>query len=162
MIEIIGNRVGVFRRQIPLLRAAILFALMFAMVTAVAVVLTHRPSMDTFGYLFAYLSSWCLVVACLWLIPVIWTVTVFEGGIRGPTRGFGRRTLAWDDISSADRLPLGLRSLGIGFDSVLCLQATAGPGIVITEPLAGMHEFREHVRRLAGNDHPLTRLLYER
>jgi hypothetical protein len=54
------------------------------------------------------------------------------------------------------------RSLGIGFDAALCLQATGGPGIVITEPLVGMQEFKEHVRRLAGEDHPFTRLLYER
>ena len=51
MSETIGSQVGVFRRQIPLLRAAILFALIFALVTAVAVVLTHRPGMDVFGYL---------------------------------------------------------------------------------------------------------------
>jgi hypothetical protein len=60
-----------------------------------------------FGYLFAYVTSWCLVVACLWLTPLIWKVTLFEGGIRAPTRGFGFRTLAWDDISSAERMPLG-------------------------------------------------------
>jgi hypothetical protein len=65
MKETIGNRVGVYRRKIPLLRAAILFALIFAMVT------------------------------------------------------------------------------------------------VITEPLVGMQEFKEHVRRLAGEGHPFTRLLYE-
>jgi hypothetical protein len=111
---------------------------------------------------FAYVTSWCLVVACLWLTPLIWKVTLFEGGIRGPTRGFGFRTLAWDDISSAERMPLGLRSLGIGFDAALCLQATGDPGIVITEPLVGMQEFKEPVRRLAGEDHPFTRLLYER
>jgi hypothetical protein len=118
MTETIGSRVGVFRRKIPLLRAAILFALIFALVTAVAVVLTHRPDTDTFGYFFAYVTSWCLVMVCLWLTPLIWKVTLFEGGIRGPTRGFGFRTLAWDDISSAERMPLGLRSLGIGFDAV--------------------------------------------
>ncbi len=162
MKETIGNRVGVYRRKIPLLRAAILFALIFALVTAVAVVLTHRPNTDMLGYLFAYVTSWCLVVACLWLTPLIWKVTLFEGGIRGPTRGFGCRTLAWDDISSAERMPLGLRSLGIGFEAALCLQATGGPGIVITEPLVGMQQFKEHVRRLAGEDHPFTRLLHER
>ncbi|HEX2459636.1 MAG TPA: hypothetical protein VHJ58_05760 [Vicinamibacterales bacterium] len=162
MKETIGNRVGVYRRKIPLLRAAILFALIFALVTAVAVVLTHRPNTDILAYLFAYVTSWCLVVACLWLTPLIWKVTLFEGGIRGPTRGFGFRTLAWDDISSADRMPLGLRSLGIGFDAALCLQATGGRGIVITEPLVGMQELKEHLRRLAGEDHPFTRLLHER
>jgi hypothetical protein len=86
-------------------------------------------------------------------------VTLFEGGIRGPTRGFGFRTLAWDDIRSAERMPMWGRFLEIGFDAALCLQATGGPGIVITEPLVGMQEFREQVRRLAGEDHPLTRLL---
>jgi hypothetical protein len=162
MKETIGSRVGVFRRKIPLLRAAILFALLFALVTVVGVVLTHRPNMDLVGYLFAYVTSWCLVVACLWLTPLIWKVTLFEGGIRGSTRGFGFRTLAWNDISSAERMPMWARSLRIGFDAALCLQATRGPGIVITEPLVGMQEFKEHVRRLAGEDHPLTRLLYER
>lgn len=162
MIEPIGSRVGVFRRKIPLLRAAILFALILVLVTAVAVVLTHRPNTDVFGYLFAYVTSWCLVVASLWLTPLIWKVTLFEGGIRGPTRGFGFRTLAWNDISSAERMPLGLRFLGIGYDAAVSLQATGGPGIVITEPLVGMQEFKEHVRRLAGDDHPFTRLLYER
>jgi hypothetical protein len=53
------------------------------------------------------------------------------------------------------------RSLRIGFDAALCLQATRGPGIVITEPLIGMQEFKEHVRRFAGENHPFTRLLYE-
>ena len=162
MIETIGSRVGVFRRKIPLRRAAILFALIFAVSTAVLFGLTHRPNTDVLGYLFAYVMSWCLVMACLWLTPLIRKVTLFEGGIRGPTRGFGSRTLAWDDISSAERMPLGLRSLGIGFDAALCLQATRGPGIVITEPLVGMQEFKEHVRRLAGDDHPFTRLLDER
>ena len=162
MIETIGSRVGVFRRKIPLLRAAILFALIFALVTAVLVVLTHRPNTDVFGYLFAYVTSWCLVMACLWLTPLIRKVTLFEGGIRGPTRGLGFRTLAWNDISSAERMPVVLRSLGIGFDAALCLQATRGPAIVIYEPLVGMQEFKEHVRRLAGEDHPFTRLLYER
>jgi hypothetical protein len=161
MIETIGSRVGVFRRKIPLLRAAILFALIFALVAAVMVVLTHRPNTDVFAYLFAYVTSWCLVMACLWLTPLIWKVTLFEGGIRGPTRGFGFRTLAWDDIRSAERMPLGLRSLGIGWDAALWLQATGGPGIVITEPLIGMQEFKEHVRRFAGENHPFTRLLYE-
>jgi hypothetical protein len=37
-----------------------------------------------------------------------------------------------------------------------------GTTIVITELLVGMQEFKEHVRRLAGEDHPLTRILYER
>jgi hypothetical protein len=163
MAETIGNRVGVFRRKIPLLRAAILFALIFALVTAVAVVLTHRPNTDVFGYLFAYVTSWCLVVACLWLTSLIWKVTLFEGGIRGPIRGldFRTRTLAWDDITSAERIPMWARSLGIGFDAALYLQATGGPGIVIIEPLVGMQAFKEQVRRLAGEDHPLTRLLYE-
>jgi len=100
-------------------------------------------------------------MAYLWLTPVIWKVTLFEGGIRGPTRGFGFQTLAWKDIRSAERMSLGLRSLGIGFDAALCLHATGGPGIVITEPLVGMQAFKEHVRRLAGEDHPFTRLLYE-
>jgi hypothetical protein len=162
MIETIGSRVGVFRRKIPLLRAAILFALIFALMTAGLFVLTHRPNTDVLGYLFTYVTSWCLVMACLWLTPLIRKVTLFEGGIRGPTRGFGFRTLAWDDISSAERMPLGLRSLGLGFDAALCLHATGVPGIVITEPLVGMQEFKEHVRRLAGEDHPFTRLLYER
>jgi hypothetical protein len=107
MMETIGNRVGVYRRKIPVLRAAILFALILALVTAVAVVLTHRPNTDVFGYLFAYVTSWCLVVACLWLTPLIWKVTLFEGGIRAPTRGFGFRTLAWIDISSAERNAIG-------------------------------------------------------
>jgi hypothetical protein len=162
MKETIGNRVGVYRRKIPLLRAAILFALTFALATAVLAVLTHRPNADWFGYLFAYVTSWSLVMACLWLTPLIWKVTLFEGGIRGPTSGFGFRTLAWDDISSAERRPFGLRSLGIGFEAALCLQVTGGPGIVITEPVVGMEELKEHVRRLAGEDHPFTRLLYER
>jgi len=162
MIEPIGSRVGVFRRKIALLRAAILFGLMIALTTAGLVVLTNRPNTDVFAYLLGYVTSWCLVVAYLWLTPLIWKVTLFEGGIRGPTRGFRSRTLAWDDISSAERMPLGLRSLGIGFDAALCLQATRGPGILIIEPLASMQEFKKHVRRLAGEDHPLTRLLYER
>src|SRR5512145_2365007 len=109
MIEAIGSRVGVFRREIPLRRAAILFALIFALVTAVAFVLTHRPDMDVSAYLFAFVASWGLVMACLWLSPLIWKVTLFERGIRGPTRGFGFQTLAWDRISSAERLPLGGR-----------------------------------------------------
>jgi len=71
MKETIGNRVGVYRRKIPLVRAAILFALFLALVTAVAVVLTRRLNTDVFGYLFAYVTSWCLVVACLWLSPLI-------------------------------------------------------------------------------------------
>jgi hypothetical protein len=87
MIETIGSRVGVFRRKIPLLRAAILFALIFALVAAVMVVLTHRPNTDVFAYLFAYVTSWCLVMACLWLTPLIWKVTLFEGGIRAPPAG---------------------------------------------------------------------------
>ena len=78
MKEPIGNRVGAYRRKIPLVRAAILFALFLALVTAVAVVLTRRLNTDVFGYLFAYVTSWCLVVACLWLTPLIWKVTLFE------------------------------------------------------------------------------------
>jgi hypothetical protein len=49
MMETIGSRVGVFRRRIPLLRAAILLALLFALVTAIEIVLAHRPNTDVFG-----------------------------------------------------------------------------------------------------------------
>jgi hypothetical protein len=91
MIDTIGGQVGVFRRKIPLLRAAILLALFFALVTAGLVVLTYRPNADVFGYLFAYVTSWGLVVACLWLTPLIWKVTLFEGGIRGPTQSRSTR-----------------------------------------------------------------------
>ena len=162
MIETIGNRVGVFRRNVPLLRAAIFFALVFALVTGVAIVLTRGPDTDMLGYAFAYVMSWSLVMASLWLIRSISKVTIFAGGIRGPTGGFGFRTLAWSDISSAVRMPMGLRSLGIGFDAALCLQGPGGNRIVITEPLDGMQQLKELVRRLAGEDHPLTRLLYGR
>lgn len=162
MTETVGSRVGVFRRKIPSRRAAVLFALLLAPVTAALAVLTYRANTNVFVYVFAYVASWCLLVACFWFVPLIDQVTLFEGGIRGSTGGFGVRTLAWDDINSVERMPLPARSLGIGYDGALCLQATEGRGIVIPEPLDGVQEFKEHVRRLAGEDHPLTRLLFER
>jgi hypothetical protein len=162
MIEAIGSRVGVFRRQIPLLRGAVVFALFLALSTAALAVLTNRPNTAVFVYVFVYVASWCLMVVCLRFVPLFDKVTLFEGGIRGSTGGFGFRTLAWDDISSVKRLPLPARFLGIGYDGALSLQATEGRGIMIPEPLDGMQEFKEHVRRLAGETHPLTRLLYER
>jgi len=59
-------------------------------------------------------------------------------------------------------VPLGLRFLGIGFEAALFLRGAGGAEITIIEPLVGMQEFRGHVRRLAGDDHPFTRLLHER
>lgn len=126
MTRPIGSPVGVFRREIPILRAAILFALINAPVMVAMAVVTHRPDVDVLVYVFAYVTSCGLVVAMLWLLPSISKVTLFEGGIRGPARRFGFRTLAWDEIGSAQRIPFWARSLGIGFDAALCLDASGG------------------------------------
>jgi hypothetical protein len=101
-----------------------------------------------------------LVLMGLWLTTRIWKVTLFEGGVRGPTPSMGFRTLAWDEISLVERIPLHMKPIN-PFESVLRLQTSHGPAICVNEPLLDMQEFKEHVRRLAGDDHPFTRLLHE-
>jgi hypothetical protein len=164
MKETIGNRIGVYR---PTMRRAVLrLPILIALVSALGVVLIlGKSDMDTLflvkGALFAYAAACCLVFASLWLTTRIWRVTLFEGGVRGPTSGFRSRTLAWSEISSAERLPFHLQSIN-PFRAVLRLQPSRGPAIWIYEPLVGMQEFKEHVRRLAGEDHRFARLLHER
>lgn len=104
-----------------------------------------------------YVTTCCLVLGGLWLATFwFWKVTLFEGGVRGATYSLGLRTLAWGEIISAERLPLHYV-----FHAAVRLQPSRGPAIFITEPLVGAQEFKEHVRRLAGDDHPFARLLQE-
>ena len=165
MNEVLGSQVGVFRTTMrpQVFRLPILFAAGTALV--IFLNLGKRgsstdPSDLTAAALFAFVVSCGLGFAALWLQTVIWKVTLFEGGVRGPTPNFGFRTMAWGQISSAERIPLHLKSIN-PFHAVVRLQSPAGPPIVITEPLAGMQEFDEHVRRLAGEDHPFARALHE-
>jgi hypothetical protein len=161
--ETMGNRVGAYRTTMR--REVLRLPIPMALVAVLVVVLTTRGKLDAFRSatetLFAYAAVCCLVFACLWLCTLIWKVTLFEGGVRGPTSGFRFQTLAWSEIRSARRIPLHLQSIN-PFRAVLQLQPSRGLGIQITEPLAGMQEFKEHVRRLAGEDHPFARLLHER
>ena len=163
MKEAIGSRVGVFRTTMR--RAVFRMPILFALVAPVVGVLTKRGSVTYTSNmtvaLLAAAAGCCLTLACLWLITLIWKVTLFEGGVRGPTDSFGFRTLAWGEIRSAERIPLPLQSITL-FHAVLWLRPSRGPAISINEPLVGMQEFKEHVRRLAGEDHPLARLLHER
>jgi hypothetical protein len=158
MKEAIGHRVGVFRTTI---RPAVLLALSgLTLVTPLVAILTKTPfdTSNMTALLFVYAATCCLVWACMWLATFwFWKVTLFEGGILGTTYSLGFRTLAWGEIISAERIPLAVR-----FHTALRLQPSRGPAIVITVPLVGMQEFKEHVRRLAGDDHPFTRLLHER
>jgi hypothetical protein len=168
MKEAIGRRVGVFRTTMR--RAVFRMPILFALVAPVVGVLTKRGSVTyTSNMTVALLAAavgCCLTLASLWLITLIWKVTLFEGGVRGPTHSFGSltpglRTLAWGEIRSAERIPSPLKSI-TPFHAVLWIRPSRGPAISINEPLVGMQEFKEHVRRLAGEDHPLARLLHER
>ena len=167
MKEIIGNRVGVYRTTMR--REVLRLPIPMALVTALAVFLTRRrldtANMDVYRLAGDALVVWaaccCLVFAGLWVSTRIWKVTLFEGGVRGPTSSLGFQALAWGEISAAERTPLHMRSIN-PFHAVLLLHASQGPGIWINEPLLGMPEFKEHVRRLAGEDHPFARLLHER
>jgi hypothetical protein len=144
------------------------FPILIALV-GLGVVLTtsgfDTSNMDVFRLatdaLLVWTAACCLVFGCLWFIILLWKVTLFEGGVRGPTHSLGFRTLAWSEISSAERIPLHMKSIN-PWEAVLQLQPSRGPAIWINEPLLGMQEFKEHVRRLAGEDHPFTRLLHER
>ena len=160
---IIGSRVGVFRTRIwP---AVLLMPILLALATAAVRFLT-RHRLDTSnievgladGILPVYVAVCGLVMGCLWLATFwFWKVTLFEGGIRGATSSLGLRTLTWGEIVSVERIPVHYV-----FHASVRLQPSRGPAIVITEPLVGGQEFKEHVRRLAGEDHPFARLLHER
>lgn len=153
MKETIGRRVGVFRTRIR--RAVLLMPILLALAAAALGVLT-KPGFDS-ALLVVYVMTCCLVSGCLWLATRwFWKVTLFEGGVRGATHSLGLRTLTWSEISSVERIPLHYV-----FQGSLRLQPSRGPAIFITEPLVGAQVFREHVRRLAGDDHPLARLLHE-
>jgi len=148
MNENMGSPVGVYRRNIPFPRIAVFFALTFATVIPVYALLNHRPDKDLSIYLFMFVMGWCVVMGFLWLSRQVWKVTLFEGGLRGPTRGLRFRTMAWSEIHSPERMAMWVRPLRIGFDAALLLEPADRRGILITEPLERMEEFREHVRRL--------------
>jgi hypothetical protein len=170
MQEAIGNRVGVFRTA-PRRRFFLRMPILIALVGALAILInstkrgpdTSNLDLATMG-LVVWAAACGLLFLGLWLITtLLWKVTLFEGGVRGPTYNellLPFRTLAWGEIISAERIPFLLQSIN-AFQSVLRLHPSRGPGIVIYEPLGGMQEFKEHVRRLAGEDHPLARLLHE-
>jgi predicted membrane protein len=166
--ESIGNPVGVYRTTLR--RAVLRLPILIALVEALAFVLTKprvdSSDMDVFrlatGALLVWAAACCLVFACGWLhTTLIWKVTLFEGGVRGPTSGFRSRTLAWGEISSAERMPFHFQSIN-PLHAALQLRARQGPGVLLYEPLVGMQEFKEQVRRLAGEDHPFTRLFDDR
>ena len=170
MNKALGPRVGVFHTaiRIEVLRLPIPMAL----VTGLAIFLTKdKRGLDTSNMdllllakeaFFVWALVCCLIFLCLWILTkLLWKVTLFEGGVRGPNYRWGFRTLAWDEITSAKRIPLHFQSIN-PFHAVLEVHTSRGPEISMNEPLGGMQEFQEHVRRLAGDDHPLTRFLHER
>ena len=132
MNETIGNRAGVYRTTMR--REAFRLPILLALATVLVVVLTqHRvdtANMDlsdrVTGPLVAFAAGCCLVGGSLWLHTWIWKVTLFEGGVRGPTYSLGLRTLAWAEISSAERIPLHLQSIN-PYHAVLQLHPSTGP-----------------------------------
>jgi hypothetical protein len=165
MNENIGNKVGVYRTTFR--RAVFSMPIVIALVTVVVVVMNQwkqSSNVDTDFFervvIFAYIASNVLVIAGLWLFTWVWRVNIFEGGIRGATDWGFRKTLAWSEINSVDRFPTALRLIS-PFQAILRIHHSNGPDIWIYEPLIGQQEFREQVQRLAGENHPFSRLFHE-